>query len=246
MKTVTNLEEFERIYATDLIYVPDCWKLCGDAHCCSFSRYKSRFKLIARRHFQELPLLPGEYQFLSAKNWLDQFGEYEHKVIEFPIDGAVVRAESIVSFKPDCACEHAIRPTICRLYPRLPVFDIAGRLIGTDAMGIYEEIERIEHIPGACQVSSIPFDQLSKFLDISAVLGKIPQHLFYIEAYRVKKNHVTARLEERCSETERDSFSEFEVGFIRKNLVDYDELRSKLSELYSRFFDYWGDSFQLN
>ena len=60
----------ERIYSTDLTFVPNCWKLCGDAHCCSFSRYKAKFRMIAKTPFQELPLLPGEYEFLAAKGWL--------------------------------------------------------------------------------------------------------------------------------------------------------------------------------
>src|SRR5882724_160116 len=97
---------FEQIYATDLTFVPDCWKLCGDAHCCSFSRYKAKFRMIAKTPFQELPLLPGEYEFLAAKGWLKQFEPFEHRVIEFPIDAGVMKVESIISKKPHCACEH--------------------------------------------------------------------------------------------------------------------------------------------
>src|SRR3954468_4396817 len=82
---------FERIYVTDLTFVPDCWKLCGDAHCCSFSRYKAKFRMIARTPFQELPLLPGEYEFHLAKGWLKQFEPFEHRVIEFPIDAGTIK-----------------------------------------------------------------------------------------------------------------------------------------------------------
>ncbi len=80
VKVEGKYSEFEQIYATDLVYVPECWKLCGDAHCCNFARYKSRFKMIGCTPFQELPLLPGEYEFLASKNWLNQFGEHDHVV----------------------------------------------------------------------------------------------------------------------------------------------------------------------
>jgi hypothetical protein len=123
---------FDVVYETDLVYVSDCWKLCGDAHCCSFSRYKSRFKMIARTPFQELPLLPGEYDYLRARGWDAQFGEHEHKVVEFSVGDLEIRAESIVSYKSGCACDHDTRPTICRLYPLLPVYDARGALVGVD------------------------------------------------------------------------------------------------------------------
>ena len=42
--------------------------------------------MIARTPFQELPLLPGEYEFLDSKGWLLQFGDYDHKVTKFEID----------------------------------------------------------------------------------------------------------------------------------------------------------------
>ena len=134
---------FEEVYRTELVYVPDCWKLCGDAHCCNFSRYKKRFRMIARTPFQELPLLPGEFEFLASKGWLAQFEPFEHRAVEFPLDGYTLRAESVVSLRPGCACEHATRPTICRLYPLLPVFGIGGDLVGVEQVGIYEEMERI-------------------------------------------------------------------------------------------------------
>ncbi len=72
---------FERIYATDLRYVPDCYKLCGDAHCCNFSRYKQKFAFMGRSHFQELPLLPGEFEFLRDQGYLAQFQDHELRQI---------------------------------------------------------------------------------------------------------------------------------------------------------------------
>lgn len=236
---------FKRIYATDLVYVPDCWKLCGDAHCCSFARYKSRFKMIARTPFQELPLLPGEYEFLASRGWLEQFGDHDHKVVEFAIDGYMLKAESIVSRKADCACVHNTRPTICRLYPLLPVFDLDGRLVGTEQIGIYEEIERVGNIEPACQLNSLPFDQVNKFLAIADELGKNPRHLYYLEAYRITKQHVANRLANRYKSQDRDIFAVFESGLIRQNLIDNELLRTTLGELARRFESRFGNDFHL-
>jgi hypothetical protein len=244
MTSTREFDEFEEIYATDLVYVPDCWQLCGDAHCCSFKRYKSSFKMIARTPFQELPLLPGEFEFLAEKGWLEQFGDYDHKIVEFEIDGHTLKAESILSRKPDCACDHATRPTICRLYPLLPTFNISGHLVGTESMGIYEEMEQIAGMDAACKLTSLPFGQLDKFLSITNQLSKNPIHLYYLEAYRITKQHVSERLKEKHSATQRDVFSVFESGFIRGTLIDTQQLANELNELARRFHEHYGDRFQ--
>lgn len=245
MKNTAEFLGFERIYSTDLVYTPGCWKLCGDAHCCSFARYKARFRVIARSPFQELLLLPGEYEYLSKKGWLEQFGDFDHKVIDFPIDGFVLKVESIISRKPNCACDHDTRPTICRLYPLLPVFDVGGRLVGTEPLGIYEEMERVEGMEPACKLTALPFDEIGKFLDIAAELGKCPRHLYYLEAYRLTKKHVSVQLAERRAASDSDVFSLFETAFIRRKLVDGDQVRAQLNDLMSRFRSYYGASFEL-
>jgi len=242
----TGAAGFERIYSIDLTFVPDCWKLCGDAHCCSFSRYKAKFRMIARTPFQELPLLPGEYEFLSSKGWLKQFEPFEHRVIEFPIDAGVLKAESIVSKKPNCACEHNLRPTVCRLYPLLPIFDVSGRLVATEPLGIYEEMEAIEGISPACQLTSLPFNQVDRYLNITAELAKNPVHLFYLMAYRITKKHAVERIQAKRLEYKCDVFAAFENAFIRRQLLDKNELRAELDDLAGTFKAHYGEAFRLS
>ena len=246
--TATNINaRFERIYATDLVYVSDCWKLCGDAHCCSFARYKSNFKMIARTPFQELPLLPGEYDFLASKGWLEQFGDHDHKVVDFEVGKHTIHAESIVSRRMNCACNHDTRPTICRLYPLLPVFETSGRLISTEVMGIYEEMEASAKLDPVCQISSLPLAETNKFLAIADAISSTPEHLFYIEAYRMTKRHVADRLAKKYETTEgRSIFTVFETGMLRRNLIDTDQLRAELGKLIVRFEQHYGAAFKLN
>ncbi len=237
---------FEQIYRTDLVYVADCWRLCGDAHCCSFSRYKKRFKMIARAPFQELPLLPGEYEFLEARGWLGQFGDFDHKVVDYALETGSLRIESIVSRRPNCACDHETRPTICRLYPLLPVFDVRGQLIGAESMGIYEELERIDNNAPACQLTSLPFDQLNGLLAITEQISQSAICLFYLEAYRLTKRHVSERLAQRRAVSKADAFALFEIGFLRNNLIDHEALRGQLDALARRFHQHHGSAFVLD
>lgn len=231
------IDSFDKIYSTDLTYHKDCWLLCGDAHCCSFSRYKNKFSLIAKEHFQELPLLPYEYEYLEHKNWLDQFGNFEHKIVDYPLDGYTIKAESIISRRPNCACDHATRTTICRLYPVLPVFDITGRLLGTDKLGIYEELEDMDKIEPACKVTDIPFDQLEKFLTIASIIGANKKLLFYVMAYRITKMHIRKRLNAAHSIKPGSAFALFERQLIRKRLIDHEVLTKELNALTGKFVE---------
>ncbi len=125
---MTSTDEiFDEIYQTDLVYEKDCFKLC-DAHCCSgFASHKAQFKFMATGHFNELPLLPGEYEYMKARGYLEQFGDHDHRVIPFELSKRSIKYETIVSRKPGCACNHATRTTICRLYPLIPQYDCKRR-----------------------------------------------------------------------------------------------------------------------
>lgn len=226
---------FEQIYATDLEYVPGCWKLCGDAHCCSFARYKAKFKLIAATPFQELPLLPGEFEFLKNKGWLQQFGDYAHNVVDYSFGPHSMRVESIVSKRPGCACDHATRPTICRLYPYFPNFDIDGRLIGIEPVGIYEILEELEGMAPACQITAVPPSEVNKLLEMAATIAQHPRWLYYIAAYRMTKLHVRERLLELRGGAATSFFTVFERALLRSRLLHHERLQSSLQELANQF-----------
>jgi hypothetical protein len=186
---------FESLYAIDLVYRAGCHSRCGDAFCCNFARHKQHFSFLGRRPMQELPLLAGEYEWLAARGWLAQFGEHEHREFSLALpDGRSIHADSIVSTRAGCACDHATRPVICRLYPLLPVFDVDGRLTGVESLTIYDEIERIAGAPRSCKVDDLPFDQLDLWLRFTAVLARRPAWLFQLAAYRVLKQRGRRRL----------------------------------------------------
>ncbi len=230
---------YDTVYATELVYVKDCWKLCGDAHCCSFQRYKSRYRIIAQAPFQELPLLPGEHAWLAQRGWLAQFEPFEHRVQTFAIGARTLAYESIISRRPGCACDHATRPTICRLYPLLPRFNLEGQLVGVENTGIYEEMERIGGMASACRLEQLPFAQMTPFLRLTSALARSPLLLFALEAYRLSKQHVAQRLEQRVQTTGKDVFAAFEGAFLRSALVDKPALHSELLQLMQAFDARW-------
>lgn len=240
-----QLIDFHRIYETDLRYIRDCWKLCGDAHCCSFSRYKANFKLIAQTHVQELPLLPGEYEFLEENGWTAQFQDFEHKVIAYQLDDRVIRIESIVSRRPNCACDQATRTTICRLYPMLPVLEISGKFVGVDRIGLYEELEALGDLIPACRVDTLPINEMDKLLTIVTAIASSPTAVYQLMAYRLAKNHVFTRLARDRKNSTVDVFSQFEMAFLRKRLFDHETLRRDLIDLADAFKAQYGEQFDL-
>lgn len=238
-------ETFERIYSIDLVFENDCWKLCGDAHCCSFSRHKSRFRLLGAggKPAQELPLLPGEFEFLSASGWTGQFQKFDRKTVIYDFGPGHVVFDTVTSARPGCACDHHSRTTVCRLYPLLPVFEVSGRLISTEPLGMYEELEALDGLEPACQLNGLPFRQLNLYLELVNLIGSEPVFLFHLMAYRLAKRHIAARLGEARLQTGASAFSLFERHLLRRQLLDHESLQADLAELWGRFNRQYGSRF---
>jgi len=224
---VTNF--FDQAYGTELVFKPGCWSLCGDAHCCSFQRHKARFTLL-RSKAQELPLLPGEWDYLCTRGWDRQFAPFELRSHRYELAGYTLRWHSLASQRPGCACDHATRTVICRLYPLLPTYTPEGQLSGTESVGMYEELETLAGLPRACQVDAMPFDQLNLFLRLARAIGADPVRRFYLLAYHHAKRQAFDRLT-ATRKPEVDAFRQFELALVRGRLFDHDRLRQDLGTL---------------
>ena len=242
-----RLEALEKLYSSNLLFVPDCWKLCGDAHCCGFARYKSKFKILTAKPFQALPLLPGEYDFLKQKGLTEQFGDHEHRVHDYAIDHRVIRVEEVVSRVTGCCCRHDSRTVVCRLYPLLPVLDVSGSLISVDeAFGSFEELEAVDGMSPACQVRTLPFNQMQVFLSMARIIGSVPDWAFSVSAYRIAKAHVFKRLRQKKAGTQKTAFELFETMYFMRQLFDHAELRKELALLADEFESKHGAQFSLS
>jgi hypothetical protein len=238
-------EPFEQIYSLDLVFEPDCWRLCGDAHCCSFARHKARFRLLKGdgKPAQELPLLPGEFEFLEAQGWSAQFHEFERRTLVYDFGPGRVLYDTVTSARPGCACDHDTRTAVCRLYPLLPVFAADGRIVATEPLGVYEELELLDGLEPACRLSSLPFPQLNLYLELANAIGASPVLRFHLMAYRLAKRHLADRIGAAREETGRSAFSLFETAFLRRRLFDHDALKGELVSLWDEFLALSGPSF---
>jgi hypothetical protein len=188
---------FDAIYATDLVYEQECWKLCGDAHCCHYDRYK-RFGPAAERGLAKIPMLPGEWAYMEERGFLAQYREprLERTVLEGR-SGTTYHFELLVAeANAACPCTHDQRPTFCRLYPMMPVFEPSGRLKEIDPLfGVFEEMERLMGAPAACQVKVVPEAQRPLLDRICAALGSSPRLVFALSSYRTMKRLFRERME---------------------------------------------------
>jgi hypothetical protein len=236
--------DFEKIYATDLVVVPECWKLCGDAHCCSFSRYKRNFRMLGFGYSQELLLFPGEFDFLTKKDLLSQFGEHQHRTIPVEFSSYRIALETLVSKRVGCACDHATRTTVCRLYPLLPIIDVDGTVRGVDVkFGLYEELEAQGGLPRACKIGAIPADQLAGFLTIAGEIARSPKMNFYLAAYHVAKEHLRRRLSECERKPDQSVFALYEGLAFKRQLFDVPLLQAELTTLADKYAAHHGASF---
>lgn len=226
---------FDRIYSTDLRYVRDCYELCGDAHCCNFTRYKSKFMFMGRTQFQELPLLPGELDYLERHGLLKQFGDFEVRRTEFPIAQGIIRYEAIVSRRQGCACDNATRPTICRLYPLYPQYDATGALVGMETVGIYEELEKIGGMAPACQITTVPVTEMAAFISFANHIATNSAAAFHMEAFRLAKHAAAETVARAVAKSGSSPFRAFELSMLRSTLFDTAALRAQLEALATEY-----------
>ena len=238
---------FERIYATDLMFVPDCWKLCGDGHCCSFQRYKVRFKLIGAPPVGHLPLLPGEHTWLRESGLLDKMRGPEHRVETYEFNGRRLQLETLIAKEPMCFCTHETRTTVCRLYPLLPLFDDEGHLTGASAtFGSFEVLEELEKLERACKITHMPLGEADKFAIIAGEIARDPVALYYARAYAMTLDHVRQRLPElRAARKDSSYFTTYEMSLVRGKLIDQAFLSRELTAMAERFEQRYGAAFSL-
>ncbi|MDA1301064.1 MAG: hypothetical protein O2868_13410 [Proteobacteria bacterium] len=225
---------FDKIYSTDLIYVADCWRLCGDAHCCHFSRYRSASP--SDRGLQKIPMLLGEYEYMQSRGYLDQYPSVELETQEIRSTDFEFRFETLSIPTEGCPCEHNIRPTMCRLYPLMPVFTPEQGLVDVDTESTpFEVVETLSNSPRACQVDAIPFAQLSKFLAICAAIQSAPRLVFSIMAYRLAQNTFREKLQSTMRDQNITVFEALARLSMRNELVDQPALATGLQALSGQF-----------
>src|SRR5262249_32990622 len=249
---------FDLIYRTDLVYKPQCWKLC-DAHCCNFFRYKSG----PSKYVHEIPLLPGEWQYMSSKGYLDQYKDLEHAVLKVRLNVGVLSYEAIKIPTIGCPCDHWRRPTVCRLYPLAPRYDLDRGFVGVDStFSLMEVAEEFLGVPRSCQVDQVPFHELEKFIAISKAIETEPVLMFHFMVLDLVKTLFRAGLkdskdqlfDEDVTETAElsKSFDLIQLAFLRGVAIDWghvkmamDDLGAKFKKMYGPAFNF-GDSEELN
>jgi hypothetical protein len=238
---------FARIYATDLMFVPGCWKLCGDGHCCSFRRYKVRFKLIGSPPVLQLPILPGEYAWLRESGLLEKVRGHEHRVKTHEFNGRRLHMETMVAKEPTCFCAHETRTTVCRLYPLLPLFDDDGHLTGASSVfGSFELLEQLEGLERACKITHMSLGEADKFAIIAGEIARDPVALYYARAYAMTLDQVRRRLPElHAARGDSSYFATFEMSLIRGRLLDQEVLDRELTAMAERFERRYGSAFSL-
>jgi hypothetical protein len=244
---------YDFIYDTDLVYKPQCWKLCN-AHCCNFSRYKSG----PSKHIQEIPLLPGEWQYMSDMGYLGQYKDLEYSVLKTRLNVGVLSYEAIKIPTIGCPCDHWRRPTVCRLYPLAPRYDLHRGFVGVDGtFSLMEIAEEFLGVPRSCQVDQVPFQELEKFIAISKAIETEPVIMFQFMVLDLLKTLLRAGLKDSKDQISDDDFNLSEEGqisnsfemiqlaFLRGVAIDWGRAKMALEDLGARFRKTYGPAFRL-
>jgi hypothetical protein len=227
-----------------MVYGAQCWKLCGDGHCCHFSRYRPP----GDDAVQEFPLFDGEFEYMQRHDLLSQYQQFEPQLWHIELDIGDYEFTTLrIQANGACPCDHQRRTTVCRLYPLLPQFELGKGLCGIDSrFTIYEEAEVLGKLPRACQISQLSFADMEKFLRMAAAIYAAPRCLFSVMAYAIHKQHVVARLASDMVFSRRRVHHSLYALEQQGTLLDKDTLREELNALGKTFSEYFGADFTLS
>jgi Fe-S-cluster containining protein len=218
-------ETYDKIYAIDLIYSKDCWKLCGDGHCCHFSRYRGKTDTDGSIT-QTIPLLSGEYAYMQKRGYLGQYNLLEHKTETITIGECSWSMEFLaVRVKAGCPCKHDIRPTACRLYPLWPLFTPEEGLIGIVTKTTpFEVVEELGNLSRACAVQGTTFAEFGKFFEICNAIRGNPRVLFSAMIIQISVKLFEGTLRSTMESKKMDVFQAISYAAGQGQVIDTDTL----------------------
>jgi len=239
-----SVRAFDVVHQTDLTYVEGCWKLCGDAHCCHYDRYR-RESTPQDRGMTRIPMLAGEYRYMEERGLLSQYSSPRLETHALPLRSGLYRFELLtVPASGRCPCDHNRRPTVCRLYPLLPVYAVGRGLVGIDTnFGVFEEVEELAKIERACKVTQAPFTQFDHFLRIATAVADSPDCMFGMMAYSLIKRHFRDRLLGIMRDQGLPAYPALGMMMSSGAMYDRDLLIADLDDMAAEFQRVYGPDF---
>ena len=118
---------WDKIYNSEFIHAPNCWKSCGGYCCKNF--YGDQFKILDKQGVA-LPLLEAEYEYYKSIGGIKNITEPAKKRT-FTLNNGKSFSIYILS----CSCKglcnpHNARPLVCRIYPYFPLVNASGDIEG--------------------------------------------------------------------------------------------------------------------
>lgn len=186
-----GLTDWAWVFQAPLIYRDRCWETCGGGYCCKPARVQRHFDLL-RKEGVELPLLPGEYHYLSSRGLLQRGFEGDlsrHLVkvrpgLSFPVYRTVCRLDGICS-------DHAHRPVVCRIYPFAPVPDARGQLIRKEPVAVIDQFwDLMSGGADPCTIDALTPEEDERYRGVCAEILKDPINVFYLGAASIFKGAI--------------------------------------------------------
>ncbi|MFK8114803.1 MAG: hypothetical protein AB8B91_21560 [Rubripirellula sp.] len=237
-------ETFDVVFATDLVYQADCWKLCGDGHCCHFSRYK---KNSSEQDYQSLPLLAGEYEYMKRRGYLQQYSEMELQRTSIDVEDGEWNIDMLrVRVDASCPCDHNLRPTVCRIYPLWPIFSAQQGLVGiSTSPSQFEVMEKLGGLESACKVSGTSFAEFQKFLAICTAISANPRVMFSVMMMGLCRDLFEEKLHTTMQTHKVNMFQAMAMQVKENAFVDEAECSRQTSAMVSEFKTKFGSRFSL-
>jgi hypothetical protein len=240
-KLVTNAPvPWDLAARVSLVNEPNCWNTCGGGFCCSNGHPDFEFQLLPM-HGTTIIYIGDEYDYLKQHGRVHEHldpGQTVHRLnFDFGGPKELSLVHTTCRFLGHCG-PHVDKPLLCKIYPFLPILDIAGELEDVYPASIFEVTFLARGIHTPCSIWTSRKDKyVREFRENPALLEPLryPLIIFYLRAAKLfVDNYIKClRADERLKDLSgRDFWRSWEIRYLGGRLVDRDEMRGSLFAVY--------------
>jgi Fe-S-cluster containining protein len=238
--------DWRALLALEFVDEGPCHQLCGGGYCCNHARAEFQFQLIPHQG-STLFLLDGEYEYLRTSGQLpaEGWGQARHLRLDFATGRAVGLTLLHCSFLGKCG-GHAVRPLHCRLYPFVPILDVAGEVEAIYPASVFDLTEDIMGWTSPCGIRHKEKTYLDLWRSDAERLRPLrhPYLMFYLSCYRALADSYRRKLaasRKLAGKQGAEFWKAWELLYLGGLLFDWPAVKAEMARSHAALRDRYGE-----
>ena len=240
--------DWEKLHQQPFLYEDGCWTTCGGGFCCSNDHPDFSFNFIPMQG-TTIIYMEDEYRYLKSIGKVPELRVAGEAPMEFVV--SLGDGKELKLLHTTCRllgrCDGVFqKPLLCRLYPVLPVFDVAGTLEEVIPGSIFDLTFDLIASPTPCTVHGRSGEYLRQWTAKPELIDSLrhPYIMLYLRVAKIFSEAYRAGLSgnQRLTKLKGKSFwSRWELSYLTGKLADSQRITSEAATAYRELRTHYGE-----